>query len=68
VHDGRWATATLEVATAIVQSGAERREILLTRQTALSRTPGQLALGSAAGCRATYRTFGWPIITQRVPS
>jgi phthalate 4,5-cis-dihydrodiol dehydrogenase len=34
-HDGRWATATLEVGSAIVQSGAERREVMLTRQCAL---------------------------------
>jgi hypothetical protein len=37
VHDGRWAMATLEVGNAIVQSGRERREILLTRQCALSK-------------------------------
>jgi phthalate 4,5-cis-dihydrodiol dehydrogenase len=35
VHDGRWATATLEVANAIVQSGRERREIMLSHQCAL---------------------------------
>jgi phthalate 4,5-cis-dihydrodiol dehydrogenase len=35
VHDGRWATATLEVAMAIVQSGRERREIMLSHQCAL---------------------------------
>ncbi|HEV8015919.1 MAG TPA: Gfo/Idh/MocA family oxidoreductase [Stellaceae bacterium] len=35
VHDGRWATATLEVAMAIVQSGRERRELLLEHQCAL---------------------------------
>jgi phthalate 4,5-cis-dihydrodiol dehydrogenase len=32
-HDGRWALATLEVGAAIVQSGRERREIVLTHQT-----------------------------------
>jgi phthalate 4,5-cis-dihydrodiol dehydrogenase len=37
-HDGRWALATLEVGSAIVQSGRERREVLLTRQCAL-RSP-----------------------------
>jgi phthalate 4,5-cis-dihydrodiol dehydrogenase len=31
-HDGRWALATLEVCNAIVRSGDERREIMLTRQ------------------------------------
>jgi len=31
-HDGRWALATLEVGAAIVQSGAERREIMLRHQ------------------------------------
>jgi phthalate 4,5-cis-dihydrodiol dehydrogenase len=35
VHDGRWATATLEVALAIVQSGRERREVMLIHQCAL---------------------------------
>jgi predicted dehydrogenase len=35
VHDGRWATATLEIGTAIVQSGRERREILLAHQCPL---------------------------------
>lgn len=35
IHDGRWATATLEVAMAIVQSGRERREIMLSHQCAL---------------------------------
>jgi phthalate 4,5-cis-dihydrodiol dehydrogenase len=35
VHDGRWATATLEIGNAIVQSGRERREILLAHQCAL---------------------------------
>ena len=40
VHDGRWAAATLEVALAIVQSGRERREVMLSHQCAL---PGVLA-------------------------
>ena len=40
VHDGRWAMATLEVALAIVQSGQERREVMLSHQCAL---PGVLA-------------------------
>jgi phthalate 4,5-cis-dihydrodiol dehydrogenase len=39
VHDGRWATATLEVAMAIVQSGRERREVMLRHQCALPGTP-----------------------------
>jgi phthalate 4,5-cis-dihydrodiol dehydrogenase len=34
VHDGRWAMATLEVGNAIVQSGRERREIMLAHQCA----------------------------------
>jgi phthalate 4,5-cis-dihydrodiol dehydrogenase len=36
VHDGRWAMATLEVGNAIVQSGRERREIMLTHQVGLA--------------------------------
>jgi len=32
LHDGRWATATTEVSAAIVQSGRERREIMLSHQ------------------------------------
>jgi phthalate 4,5-cis-dihydrodiol dehydrogenase len=32
-HDARWGRATLEVCLAILQSGRERREIALTRQT-----------------------------------
>jgi phthalate 4,5-cis-dihydrodiol dehydrogenase len=32
-HDARWGRATLEVCLAILQSGKERREITLTRQT-----------------------------------
>jgi phthalate 4,5-cis-dihydrodiol dehydrogenase len=35
VHDGRWGMATLEVGNAIVRSGRERREILLTHQSPL---------------------------------
>jgi phthalate 4,5-cis-dihydrodiol dehydrogenase len=35
VHDGRWATATLEIGSAIVQSGRERCEIMLSHQCAL---------------------------------
>jgi phthalate 4,5-cis-dihydrodiol dehydrogenase len=35
-HDGRWGMATLEVILAILQSGRERREIMLSRQCALS--------------------------------
>ena len=34
-HDGRWALATLEIGTAIVQSGRERREIMLEHQSSL---------------------------------
>lgn len=34
VHDGRWAMATLEVGSAMVQSTRERREILLQHQVA----------------------------------
>jgi phthalate 4,5-cis-dihydrodiol dehydrogenase len=36
VHDGRWALATLEVQTAMVRSGRERREILLEHQCAIA--------------------------------
>ena len=32
MHDGRWALATLEVGSAIAESGRERREILLRHQ------------------------------------
>jgi phthalate 4,5-cis-dihydrodiol dehydrogenase len=32
VHDGRWALATTEVGEAIMQSGRERREIMLSHQ------------------------------------
>jgi phthalate 4,5-cis-dihydrodiol dehydrogenase len=35
-HDGRWGLATLEVCLAMLQSGRERREIMLTHQC---RTP-----------------------------
>jgi phthalate 4,5-cis-dihydrodiol dehydrogenase len=38
LHDGRWATATLEVGNAIVQSSRERREIQLAHQCALPLT------------------------------
>ncbi len=31
-HDGRWGMATLEVCLAMMQSGKERKEIMLTRQ------------------------------------
>lgn len=34
-HDARWGKATLEVALAILQSGRERREIILAHQTAV---------------------------------
>lgn len=34
-HDGRWGMATLEVCLAIMQSGRERREIMLKHQTAV---------------------------------
>jgi phthalate 4,5-cis-dihydrodiol dehydrogenase len=34
VHDGRWALATLEVGMAIAESGKQRREIILSHQTA----------------------------------
>jgi phthalate 4,5-cis-dihydrodiol dehydrogenase len=34
IHDGRWAMATLEVGSAMVQSSRERREILLQHQVA----------------------------------
>ena len=37
VHDGRWAMATLEVGTAIVQSARERREIMLAHQCGLAK-------------------------------
>ena len=35
-HDGRWGAATLEVATAILDSGRERREIVLSHQCPLA--------------------------------
>jgi phthalate 4,5-cis-dihydrodiol dehydrogenase len=38
-HDGRWALATLEVGAAIVQSGRERREIVLTHQVSATPAP-----------------------------
>ena len=31
-HDGRWGEATLEVCLGMIQSSAEKREILLTKQ------------------------------------
>ena len=31
-HDGRWGEATLEVCLAIIQSAAERREVILEHQ------------------------------------
>ncbi len=34
-HDGRWGMATLEVVLAIMQSGRERREIMLNHQVAV---------------------------------
>ena len=37
VHDGRWATATLEVGNAILQSARERREVMLTHQCRLAQ-------------------------------
>jgi phthalate 4,5-cis-dihydrodiol dehydrogenase len=37
IHDGRWAMATLEVGNAIVQSGRERREIMLAHQCGLAK-------------------------------
>jgi phthalate 4,5-cis-dihydrodiol dehydrogenase len=37
VHDGRWATATLEVGNALLQSARERREILLAHQCGLAQ-------------------------------
>ncbi|HUB95302.1 MAG TPA: Gfo/Idh/MocA family oxidoreductase [Stellaceae bacterium] len=36
LHDGRWALATLEVGSAMVQSSRERREILLEHQCAIA--------------------------------
>jgi phthalate 4,5-cis-dihydrodiol dehydrogenase len=35
-HDGRWGAATTEVATAILQSGRERREIMMSHQCRLA--------------------------------
>jgi phthalate 4,5-cis-dihydrodiol dehydrogenase len=35
-HDGRWATATLEVGNAITESSRQRREIMLSHQCALA--------------------------------
>ena len=32
-HDGRWGMATLEVVLAIMQSGRERREIMMSHQS-----------------------------------
>ena len=32
-HDGRWGLATLEVLVAIMQSGRERREIMMTHKS-----------------------------------
>jgi phthalate 4,5-cis-dihydrodiol dehydrogenase len=34
-HDGRWGMATLEVCLAIMQSAAERREIMLSHQVSV---------------------------------
>jgi phthalate 4,5-cis-dihydrodiol dehydrogenase len=36
VHDGRWALATLEVGSAIVESARDRREIMLSHQCGLN--------------------------------
>jgi phthalate 4,5-cis-dihydrodiol dehydrogenase len=36
VHDGRWATATLEVGNAILESARERREVMLSHQCGLA--------------------------------
>jgi len=36
VHDGRWALATLEVGMAILESGRERREIVLEHQCSIA--------------------------------
>jgi phthalate 4,5-cis-dihydrodiol dehydrogenase len=36
-HDGRWAMATTEVCKAILESGRDRREVLLTRQCRLAQ-------------------------------
>jgi phthalate 4,5-cis-dihydrodiol dehydrogenase len=35
VHNGRWGEATLEVCLAIHESARTRREVVLSRQTAL---------------------------------
>ncbi len=37
IHDGEWATATLEVCLAIIESARTGREIAMTRQAALPR-------------------------------
>jgi phthalate 4,5-cis-dihydrodiol dehydrogenase len=37
-HDGRWALATLEVGSAITESGRDRREIFLRHQWGLNKT------------------------------
>ena len=36
-HDGRWALATLEVGSAIAESGRDRREIFLRHQCGLNK-------------------------------
>lgn len=37
VHDGRWGLATLEVCTALLESSARRREVVLAHQEAAAR-------------------------------
>ena len=37
LHHGRWALATTEVGAAMVQSGKERREIMLSHQCEIGR-------------------------------
>jgi phthalate 4,5-cis-dihydrodiol dehydrogenase len=36
LHDGRWGRANLEVCLAVLRSARERKEILLTHQTAVN--------------------------------
>jgi phthalate 4,5-cis-dihydrodiol dehydrogenase len=59
VHDGRWGKATLEVALAIQQSAAERREIALEHQVEVpsaETTPGE----NEGDVIASVRIADWP--------
>ncbi|HEX6511413.1 MAG TPA: hypothetical protein VF157_03880, partial [Chloroflexota bacterium] len=52
-HDGRWGMATLEVCLAIMQSARERREVLLSHQSATL-----MSSGDAISARPGSRTAG----------